>query len=78
MLFGEHAILQGKHSLSAAIDKRLTVACKKRTDDAVILTSSLGSYSSTLSTLIPQAPFTFVIQALLDQQIKHGIGCPAR
>lgn len=73
MLFGEHAILQGKHSLSAAIDKRLTVACKKRTDDAVILTSSLGSYSSTLSTLIPQAPFTFVIQALLDQQIKHGI-----
>lgn len=73
MLFGEHAVLQGKHAISAAIDKRLHVSCTKRSDDLVIIKSKLGYISKKLSELIVEPPFTFVIQAILDQKMGHGL-----
>lgn len=73
MLFGEHAVLQKNHAISIAIDKRIYVEAKKRTDDAVIIKSSLGTYSGSRHSLIPQKPFSFVLEAIKSQNIPQGL-----
>jgi mevalonate kinase len=68
MLLGEHAVLYGKRALVAAINKRLQIKAKRRIDDVVIISSSLGTKETTLEKLTQEAPFTFVTQAILDQK----------
>lgn len=73
MLFGEHAVLQKNHAISSAIDKRVFVQVKKRSDDIVKIQSSLGQIETSRHALTPCKPFTFVIQALLSQNITSGV-----
>jgi len=64
MLFGEHAVLQKKHALVCALDARLTVFLKKRIDDVITITASMGSYRTSIKDIAMQAPCTFVTQAI--------------
>jgi mevalonate kinase len=64
MLLGEHAVLQGKHALVCAIDKRMTVTLAARSDSNIHITSALGNLQTDLANLEVAAPFQFVIAAL--------------
>ena len=64
MLFGEHAVLQGKLALACAIDKRVTVELVPRNDDVIQVFSSLGTHTMTLATMTHKPALSFVTQAL--------------
>lgn len=48
MLMGEHAVLHGRRSLVCAVDRRLTVEARLRSDRRVVMTSSLGNVETSL------------------------------
>lgn len=66
MLMGEHAVLHGKQALACAVNKRITVRKQIRSDDTVIIHSSLGTYQSNRKALQPDPRFTFVLACLQD------------
>jgi mevalonate kinase len=71
MLMGEHAVLRGHLGLATAIDRHITVTLTPRKDDRVLIDSDLlGQYQSSLHTLTPCTPFTFVLQAIHFYQTK--------
>jgi len=75
MLFGEHAVLQRKHALIAAIDKKITVELVPREDRLIKINSeTLGNLEITLDQFEIKEPFQFVLQAIdkLRAQIING------
>lgn len=68
MLMGEHAVLNNKRAIACAVDKRITVKLRRRSDDKVLIHSALGTYSSCLHALEPDARFTFVLECLKEAQ----------
>ncbi|NLB66307.1 MAG: GHMP kinase [Lentisphaerae bacterium] len=70
MFMGEHAVLRGQPALVCAISKRMKVKLTPRTDDAVLLHSTLGEHETTLGDLAPNESFRFVlgtIRAMRDE-----------
>lgn len=84
MLMGEHAVLQKKQAISAAVDKRITVHKKIRSDDQIIINSSLGTYNSHVGNLKPDPRFSFVLACLahkpsgleltIESEFSHEVG----
>ena len=74
MLLGEHAVLQRKHALVGAIDRRIEVILTPRSDRVVQLNSALGKLELSLDQWDIQEPFQFVMQAILKlrEQITTG------
>src|SRR5437762_2389846 len=74
MLLGEYAVLQGKHAVVCAIDKRMTVSLSPRQDTQICLTSSLGQFETDLAKLQITPPFQFVLAALnaVKKHMKQG------
>lgn len=68
MLFGEHAVLHGHHSLSCAIDKRLFVRLTPTADNTITISSNLGTSSCPLSSINLDAKFGFVSRAIQSKQ----------
>lgn len=66
MLMGEHAVLHGKQALACAVNKRISVRKHLRSDDQIIIHSSLGTYQSSRKALQPDPRFTFVLACLQD------------
>ena len=64
MLMGEHAVLYGRRALVVAINRRLRVTLRRRTDRRVCLRSALGTWNTTLDALDIRPPFRFVLAAL--------------
>jgi len=64
MMLGEHAVVYGRRALVAAVDRRIRVTAKRRTDRRVRIQSALGEYETELGRLEPVAPFTFALAAL--------------
>ena len=64
MLLGEHAVLHGRRSLVCAIDRRITVSLIPRDDRNVVIDSELGFYESSLSDLVSDDSFKFVLNAI--------------
>ena len=64
MLFGEHAVLQGKLALACAIDKRVTVELTPRNDDVIQIVSSLGTYTTTVATIAQKPELSFITKTL--------------
>jgi len=75
MLLGEHAVLHGHRSLVCAINRRITVRLFPLEEDAVRITSELGSYESPLSDLMDHPALRFVIQAIRQHadQLPSGL-----
>jgi len=71
MLMGEHAVLHKGRAISAALDRRISVHAKRREDDKVIITSSLGSYQATKDLLTPDPKFSFILACL--EGYSHGV-----
>src|SRR5690348_10870442 len=66
MLMGEHAVLQGKQAIVCAIDQRLTMELIPTAGDTITITDSrLGTLAQRIQDLQVQAPFKFVLQAIL-------------
>jgi len=61
---GEHAVLQGKQALVAAVDCRVHVTLKLRSDRIIVLHSALGSIGTSLDALVLEKPFQFVLGAI--------------
>ncbi len=81
MIMGEHAVLQKGRAISCAIDKRITVRAKLRTDDEVHINSNLGTYSATLQNLQPDPRFRFVLACIsqgveltIESDCSHTVG----
>ena len=64
MLLGEHGVLAGSHCLIAAVDKRISVELRPRSDRQIHLRTEMGSYISSIPDLEPDGRFSFVIAAL--------------
>lgn len=64
MLLGEHAVLHGHSALVCSINRRITVRMFPLEEDAVRISSEVGSYESPLSDLMDHPALRFVIQAI--------------
>lgn len=66
MLLGEHAVLWNKVAVVTAINQRLSVTLKPRSDRKIKIVSELGSLETTLETISLKAPFQFILAAILQ------------
>ena len=64
MLFGEHAVLQKKLAIAAAVNQRITCMIHRRDDNKIRIASSLGFHECTIQNITPSPNFSFVIAAL--------------
>jgi mevalonate kinase len=77
MLMGEHAVLQGKHALVAAINRRIRVTLKPRADRLIYVSSALGTLKTSidsLRTLEREKSFRFVLAAIDVYHSKLTLG----
>jgi len=74
MLLGEHAVLQGKHALVCAINRRITVHLSPSLKDSVAICSTLGEYQNPLSELGDHPSFRFVLQAIRQHRDRIPSG----
>lgn len=77
MLMGEHAVLHGKPAVVVSLDKHITVTLTPRSDQAILLHSTLGEFKTSLTalnSLTLQKPFDFILQAILcfKNQLPSG------
>ncbi len=73
MLAGEHAVLHGEAALCAAIQQRLQVTLRPRSDRKLFIDSALGQFEGSLDDLKIESPFTFILGALQQQQPGKGM-----
>lgn len=75
MLFGEHAVLYGRHALVGAVDQRVHVQWQWRADKKIKINSVLGTFESSLDALTVRDPFRFVLAVLLAKRadLTHGL-----
>lgn len=75
MILGEHGVLAGSHCLVAAVDKRISVKLRPRSDQQAHIKTDFGFYVSSLHDLEPDNRFRFVIAALssLVQELPSGL-----
>jgi mevalonate kinase len=75
MLTGEHAVLRGHLSVSAAVDQYINIRLTPRNDEVLhIKTDRLGEWSGSLQNIEPVKPFQFVLSALkrYESQLSQG------
>lgn len=72
ILTGEHAVLHGYPAIVCAIDQRIRVELIPREDNQIHIHSALGEYQTTITNLIPVAPFEFVLTAMQNFSITQG------
>jgi len=76
MLLGEYAVLYGKQALVCAVNKRITVTLTPRMDDQIHIQSGLfGDYKTSLSALMVEKPYPFILAALYHHQSRLKRGC---
>ncbi len=76
MLLGEHAVLRYNEAIVCAIDKRITITLYPRKDRQIIIRSNdFEEFITTIDNLKIQAPYEYVLGALLSfqQRLKTGI-----
>jgi mevalonate kinase len=77
MLLGEHSVLENKHAMVAAIDKRIKITLKARKDFKIIIDSDIGKLECSLNEvekLKSQKPFTFILETIFffRNQLSYG------
>lgn len=75
MILGEHAVLHGYSALIMAVSESITVKLTSRDDKLICIESSLGAYQATLSALVVEKPFDYVLAVLVyyQSQLESGI-----
>ena len=74
MLLGEHAVLHGYRALVCAVNRRIRVSLRTRSDRRVSSCSNLGEYRSDLDHLEVREPFRFVLAVLRQWQVRLPSG----
>lgn len=74
MLMGEHAVVQGRRALVAAVDRRIRVRLNPRDDGQVRIASALGEVEMPLGRLKKPAQFRFVMAALRRYEDRMPAG----
>lgn len=75
MLLGEYGVLSGKHALVSAINKRIYVSLKPRTDQQIEIHSALfGPHTTVLGQIVVKPPYHFVLAVLkqYETRLKQG------
>lgn len=74
MVMGEHAVLEGYPAIIAAVDYRITITLKPRSDRRVVIYSQLGEHSQSLDYLTKEPPFEGIIACcqLLQDKLSDG------
>lgn len=75
MLLGEYAVLENKHALVCAVDRRMTVTLTPREDNSITIKSALGEFTTSLANIEIVSPFQFVLTALRHFHKKMPSGC---
>ncbi|MDF2529462.1 MAG: galK [Gammaproteobacteria bacterium] len=75
MLMGEHAVLHQKLALVCAVNQRISVKLKPRSDRNISIQSALGSHQVAIENLSIEKPFQFVLASLLSVQSYLKTGC---
>jgi len=73
MLLGEHAVLNNKPAIVAAINQRVTVTLSPRNDRTIRIYSTLGQVETSLDQCKIQKPFQYVLTAILT--LKEKLNC---
>ena len=73
MLTGEHAVLHGSPAAACAVDKRIYLTLKPRTDREVHIESPLGNLDTTLDSLPAESQFKFIIEAIRQNKLNLGV-----
>ncbi|MBN1464306.1 mevalonate kinase [candidate division KSB1 bacterium] len=74
MLLGEHAVLHGHRCIVCAVNQRLRIVVRPRSDMKISIDSDLGCYQSDLKNLVVEDTLRFVLTAI-DQHkalLAHG------
>lgn len=66
MLFGEHAVLQQKKAIVLAINQRIQVTLVPRSDQQVLISSTLGRFEKSLDKIAIEKPFQFILAAIIN------------
>lgn len=74
MMLGEHAVLHGRRALACAVDRRVTVIARPRTDGQLTLESALGTLAIPLRDADATGPFPFSTAAAAAHAsaLPHG------
>lgn len=73
MLMGEHAVLHGQRALVLAVDQRVQVKAQLLPQPELQIHSQLGHYQQPLSQLQPDPSFRFILAAVQQRQLQHGV-----
>lgn len=73
MLFGEHSVLRNGPAIVAAIDCWMTLSITQRTDNCIIVESSLGTATTSVNTLCLGHSFRFIEAALKRFPPTNGL-----
>jgi mevalonate kinase len=73
MLLGEHAVLHGRRALVCAINQRITVSVFQCLEKKLKIFSDLGTYEAPLGDLADHPDFRFVLDAVRQVPLEHGI-----
>ena len=68
MLLGEHAVLHGHPCLVCAVNQRMFVTLKKRSDSTININSDLGQFSTSLKNMEIHPSFKFVLRAIEQEK----------
>lgn len=74
MILGEHAVLHGRRAVVGAIDRRIGVSIRRRTDRTIDIRSPLGRWTGEIDDADPSGRFRFVLAALTSLREAAATG----
>jgi mevalonate kinase len=74
-LLGEYAVLYDHLAIACAVNYRITAVIKPRSDNKIIITSSIGNYETTIDSLCIIPALSFVSASLLHFKQSLPGGC---
>ena len=74
MVMGEHAVLYHHGAIVTAVNQRIFLTLKPRSDQKIIIRSSLGHLESDIASLKPIKPFEHILYSILmvQKKIQNG------
>lgn len=73
-LMGEHAVLHAELALVAALNHRITITLVPRQDNLISISSHLGCFKTSVTTLEKQSPFQWVMAAIEQRKSALSLG----
>jgi mevalonate kinase len=74
MMLGEHAVLHGRRAVACAVDRRITITARPRTDGQLTIESALGTLAAPMREADARGTFRFTtaVAATHAHALPHG------